>query len=43
LTIGSHAGTPIEIMRSTDFTVSGIIAHESAMSDGSWRDVPVSD
>jgi len=26
-----------------DFTVPGIIAHESAVSDGNWRDVPVFD
>ena len=26
-----------------DFTVPGIIAHESAMGDGNWRDVPVFD
>jgi len=31
---------PIDVMRSMDFTVPGIIAHESAMSDGNWRDVP---
>jgi predicted dehydrogenase len=32
---------PIDVMRSMDFTVPGIIAHESAMSDGNWRDVPL--
>jgi len=26
-----------------DFTVPGIIARESAMSDGNWRDLPVFD
>ena len=31
---------PIDVMRSMDFTIPGIIAHESAMSDGNWRDVP---
>jgi len=31
------------VMRSMDFTVPGIIAHESAMSDGNWRDVQVFD
>jgi len=30
-------------MRSMGFTVPGIIAHESAMSDGNWPDVPVFD
>lgn len=40
-----EAGTrpPIDVMRSMDFTVPGIIAHESAMSDGNWRDVPLFD
>lgn len=32
---------PIDVMRSMDFTVPGIIAHESAMTDGNWRDVPL--
>ena len=38
-----EAGTkpPIDVMRSMDFTVPGIIAHESAMGDGNWRDVPL--
>jgi hypothetical protein len=34
---------PIDVMRSMDFTVPGIIAHESSMADGNWRDVPVFD
>lgn len=34
---------PIDVIRSMDFTVPGIIAHESAMSDGNWRDVPLFD
>jgi len=34
---------PIDVMRSMDFTIPGIIAHESAMSDGNWRDVPLFD
>ena len=32
---------PIDVMRSMDMTVPGLIAHESAMSDGNWRDVPL--
>ncbi|MBM4079917.1 MAG: Gfo/Idh/MocA family oxidoreductase [Planctomycetes bacterium] len=32
---------PIDVMRSMDFTIPGIIAHDSAMGDGNWRDVPV--
>ncbi len=31
---------PIDVMRAMDFTVPGIIAHRSAMSDGRWFDVP---
>jgi predicted dehydrogenase len=34
---------PIDVMRSMDFTVPGIVAHESAMADGNWRDVPLFD
>jgi predicted dehydrogenase len=34
---------PIDVVRSMDFTVPGIIAHESSMSDGNWRDVPLFD
>ena len=41
--IESGAKPPIDVMRSMDFTVPGIIAHESAMSDGNWRDVPLFD
>ena len=31
---------PIDVIRSMDFTVPGIIAHESAMKGGVWMDVP---
>jgi predicted dehydrogenase len=31
---------PIDVIRSVDFTIPGIIAHESAMSGGKWIDVP---
>lgn len=31
---------PIDVIRSADFTVPGIIAHESAMKGGKWMDVP---
>ncbi|MCM8819071.1 MAG: hypothetical protein NC915_06330 [Candidatus Omnitrophica bacterium] len=34
---------PIDIIRAIDFTVPGIIAHESAMKDGIWLDVPLFD
>ena len=32
---------PIDVVRAMDFTVPGLIAHASAMSDGNWRDVPL--
>lgn len=37
-----EAGTrpPIDVIRSTDFTIPGIIAHQSAMSGGEWLEVP---
>ena len=41
--IESGTRPPIDVMRSMDFTVPGIIAHDSAMGDGNWRDVPVFD
>ena len=31
---------PIDVVRAMDFTVPGICAHDSAMSDGNWVDVP---
>jgi len=34
---------PIDVMRSMDFTVPGIVAHEAAMSGGKWVDVPLFD
>lgn len=37
----ADARPPIDVIRSMDFTVPGIIAHESAMSDGNWREVPL--
>ncbi len=37
-----EAGTrpPIDVIRSMDFTVPGIIAHEAALAGGVWLDVP---
>jgi len=32
---------PIDVIRAMDFTIPGIIAHQSAMSDGNWREVPL--
>lgn len=41
--LDAKARPPIDVIRSMDFTIPGIIAHESAMSDGNWRDVPLFD
>ena len=41
--LDAGARPPIDVMRSMDFTVPGIVAHESAMSDGNWREVPLFD
>ncbi len=38
--LDTGARPPIDVIRAMDFTVPGIIAHESAMSDGNWREVP---
>ena len=32
---------PIDVIRAMDFTVPGILAHESAMKGGQWMDVPL--
>ena len=32
---------PIDVARALDFTIPGIIAHESAMQGGQWLDVPL--
>ena len=34
---------PIDVVRAMDFTVPGIVAHESAMKGGEWMDVPLFD
>ena len=31
---------PIDVVRSVDFTIPGILAHEAAMKEGLWIDVP---
>ena len=31
---------PIDVARSVDFTLPGILAHEAAMRGGVWLDVP---
>ncbi len=40
-----ESGTPppIDAARAMDFTVPGIVAHESSITDGNWRDVPLLD
>jgi predicted dehydrogenase len=32
---------PIDVVRAVDFTIPGLIAHESAMKGGVWMDVPL--
>jgi hypothetical protein len=32
---------PIDVIRSVDFTLPGICAHQAAMSGGTWVDVPL--
>ena len=32
---------PIDVIRAMDFTIPGIIAHESPMQGGEWMDVPL--
>ena len=32
---------PVDVVRACDFTIPGLIAHESAMKGGEWCDVPL--
>jgi predicted dehydrogenase len=41
--VKTGARPPIDVMRAMDFTVPGIIAHESALQGGAWMDVPLFD
>ena len=41
--VENDTNPPIDVMRSMDFTIPGIVAHDSAMADGNWRDVPLFD
>ncbi len=34
---------PIDVIRAMDFTIPGLVAHESAMTDGNWRETPLFD
>lgn len=38
--IEQNTQPPIDVARAMDFTVPGLIAHESAMKGGQWMDVP---
>ncbi|MBZ0297709.1 MAG: Gfo/Idh/MocA family oxidoreductase [Anaerolineae bacterium] len=38
--IQNNTKPPIDVIRSIEFTIPGIIAHESAMRGGEWLDVP---
>ncbi|MBC7327410.1 Gfo/Idh/MocA family oxidoreductase [bacterium] len=39
--VESRSRPPIDVIRAMDFTVPGLIAHESALSGGKWLDVPL--
>jgi predicted dehydrogenase len=39
--VENGARPPIDAVRAMDFTLPGICAHEAAMSDGKWVDVPL--
>ena len=39
--IEQNTQPPIDVVRALDFTIPGIIAHESAMQGGKWLDVPL--
>ena len=38
--IESNTQPPIDVIRSVEFTIPGILAHEAAMKGGVWLDVP---
>ena len=39
--VESNSRPPIDVVRATDFTVPGLVAHESAMKGGQWMEVPL--
>jgi len=39
--IENNTKPPIDVVRAVDFTIPGILAHESAMAGGAWFDVPL--
>ena len=38
--IEANRQPPIDVIRSVEFTIPGILAHEAAMKGGIWLDVP---
>ncbi len=41
--VETRSRPPIDVIRAMDFTVPGLVAHESALSGGKWLDVPLFD
>ncbi|HOK80150.1 MAG TPA: Gfo/Idh/MocA family oxidoreductase [bacterium] len=39
--IKNNTEVPINVFRATEWTIPGIIAHQSAMKGGTWLDVPI--
>ena len=39
--IETNSRPPIDVIRAMDFTVPGLIAHQSAMAGGQWMEVPL--
>lgn len=39
--VETRSRPPIDVIRSADFTVPGLVAHQSALSGGKWLDVPL--
>ena len=39
--IEANRQPPIDVTRAVDFTIPGLLAHESAMKGGVWLDVPL--
>ena len=39
--VENNSRPPIDVIRATEWTIPGIIAHQSAMKGGQWMDVPL--
>jgi len=39
--IENDSRPPVDVLRATEWTIPGIIAHQSAMKGGEWMDVPI--